>query len=328
MKKFLVGIRVLSLLFCFSSFTYGAKVKVGIVYDVGGRGDKSFNDAAYRGLQEAIKRLGIEGKDVEPGEGGANREELLRLLAEQGYDLVIGVGFLFTDALTKVAKEFPNTKFAIVDGVVEGLPNVRSLVFKEHEGSFLVGAIAGLMTKTNKVGFVGGMDMALIHKFEVGYRAGVKYVNPKAEVLVNYIGVTGEAFKDPVKGKELALSQFKQGADIVYHAAGASGEGVIEAAKEMKKFAIGVDSNQNWIAPGYVLTSMLKKVDVAIYKTIEDLVKGKFTGGIKVYGLKEDGVGVAYDKYNEKLIPDSVRKKVAQLRLDIIAGKIVVPSTK
>jgi basic membrane protein A len=328
MKKFLVGILVLSLLFCFSSFTYGAKVKVGIVYDVGGRGDKSFNDAAYRGLQEAIKRLGIEGKDVEPGEGGANREELLRLLAEQGYDLVIGVGFLFTDALTKVAKEFPNTKFAIVDGVVEGLPNVRSLVFKEHEGSFLVGAIAGLMTKTNKVGFVGGMDMALIHKFEVGYRAGVKYVNPKAEVLVNYIGVTGEAFKDPVKGKELALSQFKQGADIVYHAAGASGEGVIEAAKEMKKFAIGVDSNQNWIAPGYVLTSMLKKVDVAIYKTIEDLVKGKFTGGIKVYGLKEDGVGVAYDKYNEKLIPDSVRKKVAQLRLDIIAGKIVVPSTK
>jgi basic membrane protein A len=184
------------------------------------------------------------------------------------------------------------------------------------------------MTKTNKVGFVGGMDMALIHKFEVGYRAGVKYVNPKAEVLVNYIGVTGEAFKDPVKGKELALSQFKQGADIVYHASGASGEGVIEAAKEMKKFAIGVDSNQNWIAPGYVLTSMLKKVDVAIYKTIEDLVKGKFTGGIKVYGLKEDGVGVAYDKYNAKLIPDSVRKKVAQLRLDIIAGKIVVPSTK
>lgn len=328
MKKFLGGILVLSLLFCFSSFTYGAKVKVGIVYDVGGRGDKSFNDAAYRGLQEAIKRLGIEGKDVEPGEGGANREELLRLLAEQGYDLVIGVGFLFTDTLTKVAKEFPNTKFAIVDGVVEGLPNVRSLVFQEHEGSFLVGAIAGLMTKTNKVGFVGGMDMALIHKFEVGYRAGVKYVNPKAEVLVNYIGVTGEAFKDPVKGKELALSQFKQGADIVYHASGASGEGVIEAAKEMKKFAIGVDSNQNWIAPGYVLTSMLKKVDVAIYKTIEDLVKGKFTGGIKVYGLKEDGVGVAYDKYNAKLIPDSVRKKVAQLRLDIIAGKIVVPSTK
>lgn len=328
MKKFLVGILVLTLVFGFSTFSYAAKVKVGIVYDVGGRGDKSFNDAAYKGLQEAIKKLGIEGKDVEPGEGGANREELLRLLAEQGYDLVIGVGFLFTDALTKVAKEFPNTKFAIVDGVIEGLPNVRSLVFKEHEGSFLVGVVAGLMTKTNKVGFVGGMDMALIHKFEVGYTAGVKYVNPKAEVLVNYIGVTGDAFKDPVKGKELALSQFKQGADIVYHASGASGEGVIEAAKEMKKFAIGVDSNQNWIAPGYVLTSMLKRVDVAVYNTIEDLVKGKFTGGIKVYGLRENGVGVAYDKYNEKLIPDSVRKRVAQIRLDIIAGKVKVPETK
>ncbi|HHV80344.1 MAG TPA: BMP family ABC transporter substrate-binding protein [bacterium] len=328
MKKFLVGILVLTLVFGFSSFSYAAKAKVGIVYDVGGRGDKSFNDAAYKGLQDAVKKLDIEGKDVEPGEGGANREELLRLLAEQGYDLVIGVGFLFTDALVKVAKDFPNTKFAIVDGVIEDLPNVRSLVFKEHEGSFLVGAIAGLMTKTNKVGFVGGMDMSLIHKFEVGYRAGVKYVNPKAEIFVNYIGVTGDAFKDPVKGKELALSQFKQGADIVYHASGASGEGVIEAAKEMKKFAIGVDSNQNWIAPGYVLTSMLKKVDVAVYKTIEDLVNGKFTGGVKVYGLRENGVGVAYDKYNEKLIPESVRRRVAQIRLDIIAGKIKVPETK
>jgi basic membrane protein A len=328
MKKFLVVMVVLGLIVMSVPMSYAANIKVGVVYDVGGRGDKSFNDAAYKGLQDAIKKLGVEGKDVEPGEGGANREELLRLLAEQGYDLVIGVGFLFTDALTKVAKEFPNTKFAIVDGVVEGLPNVRSLTFTEHEGSFLVGAIAGLMTKTNKVGFVGGMDMDLIHKFEAGYKAGVKYVNPKAQVLVNYIGVTGDAFKDPVKGKELALSQFKQGADIVYHASGASGEGVIEAAKEMKKFAIGVDSDQNWIAPGYVLTSMLKRVDVAVYNTIEDVVKGKFTGGIKVYGLKENGVGVAYDQYNANLIPASVRNKISELKIDIIKGKIKVPSTR
>jgi basic membrane protein A len=328
MKKFLVVMLVLGLMLTSAPLNYAGKVKVGVVYDVGGRGDKSFNDAAYRGLQDAIKKLGVEGKDVEPGEGGANREELLRLLAEQGYDLVIGVGFLFTDALTKVAKEFPNTKFAIVDGVVEGLQNVRSLVFTEHEGSFLVGAIAGFLTKTNKVGFVGGMDMDLIHKFEAGYKAGVKYVNSKAQVLVNYIGVTGDAFKDPVKGKELALSQFKQGADIVYHASGASGEGVIEAAKEMKKFAIGVDSNQNWIAPGYVLTSMLKRVDVAVYKTVEDLLKGKFTGGIKVYDLKENGVGVAYDQYNVALIPASVKNKVSELKIDIIKGKIKVPSTR
>ncbi|MGC8717451.1 MAG: BMP family lipoprotein, partial [bacterium] len=169
MKKFLVAILIIGLIIVSVPMSYATNIKVGVVYDVGGRGDKSFNDAAYKGLQDAIKKLGVEGKDVEPGAGGANREELLRLLAEQGYDLVIGVGFLFTDALTKVAKEFPNTKFAIVDGVVEGLPNVRSLTFTEHEGSFLVGAIAGLMTKTNKVGFVGGMDMDLIHKFEAGY---------------------------------------------------------------------------------------------------------------------------------------------------------------
>jgi basic membrane protein A len=326
MKKLFISFLIISLvlLTLYPSFAQ-KKVRIGIVYDVGGRGDKSFNDAAYAGLQKAIKLLKVEGKDLEPGPGGANREELLRTLAEQNYDLVVGVGFLFTDAITKVAKEFPNVNFAIVDGYIEGLSNVSSLLFNEHEGSFLVGAIAGLMTKTNIIGFVGGMDIPLIHKFEVGYKAGAMYVNPKVKVLINYIGVTGEAFKDPVKGKELALAQYKQGADIVYHASGASGEGVFEAAKETGKFAIGVDSPQAWIAPGRIITSMLKRVDEAIYLTIKDVVEGKFKGGPRYFGLANGGVDYEYSEYTKPLIPLKVKNRVDVLKKDIIAGKIVVP---
>ncbi len=321
MRKFLIAFLVLSFILL-SSVGFSAKtIRVGIVYDVGGRGDKSFNDAAYNGLQRAIKVLRVEGKDLEPGPGGANREELLRTLAEQNYDLVIGVGFLFTDAITAVAKDFPKVKFAIVDGVIEGLPNVSSLVFNEHEGSFLVGVIAGLMTKSNIIGFVGGMDIPLIHKFEVGYKSGALYVNPKVKVLINYIGVTGDAFKDPVKGKELALAQYKQGADIIYHASGASGEGVFEAAKETKKYAIGVDSPQSWIMPDRIITSMLKRVDVAVYETIKDVKEGKFKPGIRVFGAANGGVD--YEK--TKLIPLGVISKVEQIKKDIISGKIVVP---
>ncbi|HOJ92686.1 MAG TPA: BMP family ABC transporter substrate-binding protein [Dictyoglomaceae bacterium] len=317
MSFFLVLFLVLLLSIGFSAKT----IKVGLVYDIGGRGDKSFNDAAYAGLQRAISVLKVEGKDMEPGPGGANREELLRTLAEQNYDLVIGVGFLFTDAIAAVAKDFPKVKFAIVDGVVEGLPNVSSLVFNEHEGSFLVGIIAGLMTKSNVIGFVGGMDMPLIHKFEVGYKAGAMYINPKVKVLINYIGVTGDAFKDPVKAKELALAQYKQGADIIYHASGASGEGVFEAAKETKKYAIGVDSAQSWIMPDRIITSMLKRVDVAVFETIKDVKEGKFKAGVRTFGLSNKGVD--YEKTN--LIPLGVRSKVESINKDIISGKIVVP---
>jgi len=317
MSFFLVLFLVLLLSIGFSAKT----IKVGLVYDIGGRGDKSFNDAAYAGLQRAISVLKVEGKDMEPGPGGANREELLRTLAEQNYDLVIGVGFLFTDAIAAVAKDFPKVKFAIVDGVVEGLPNVSSLVFNEHEGSFLVGIIAGLMTKSNVIGFVGGMDMPLIHKFEVGYKAGAMYINPKVKVLINYIGVTGDAFKDPAKAKELALAQYKQGADIIYHASGASGEGVFEAAKETKKYAIGVDSAQSWIMPDRIITSMLKRVDVAVFETIKDVKEGKFKAGVRTFGLSNKGVD--YEKTN--LIPLGVRSKVESINKDIISGKIVVP---
>ncbi len=299
-----------------------SSIRVGLVLSVGGLGDKSFNDSAYRGLMRAKDELKIQPIYGQP-EQMAEDEKYLRQYAEQGFDLVIAVGFLMRDALDRVAKEFPNTKFAIIDAVVER-PNVASLVFKEHEGSFLVGAIAGLMTKTGKVGFIGGMDIPLIHKFEVGYTEGVHYVNPDADVIVAYAGSGPEAFHDPVRGKSLALSQFDRGADIIFQAAGSTGNGVIDAAQERGLYAIGVDANQNYMAPGHVLTSMLKRVDVAVYEIIKDVVEGKFSGGIHVYGLDVNGVGYALDEYNKDLIPKSVIERIEKIKKDIVAGKIRV----
>ncbi|HVP57553.1 MAG TPA: BMP family ABC transporter substrate-binding protein [bacterium] len=299
-----------------------SKIKVALVLSVGGLGDKSFNDSAYQGLMKAKDQLGITAVYGQP-EQMAEDEKYLRQYAEQGFDLVIGVGFLMKDALDKVAGEFPQTHFAIIDAVVTR-PNVASLVFREHEGSFLVGAIAGLMSKTGKVGFVGGMDIPLIHKFEVGYTEGVKYVNPKAEVLVAYAGSGPEAFHDPVKGKSLALNQFDRGADVIFQAAGSTGNGVIDAAKERNLFAIGVDANQNYMAPGHVLTSMVKHVDVAVFQIIKDVVDGKSIGGPHVYGPEVDGVGYALDDYNRSLIPPDVLAKVEAIKRDIVAGKIKV----
>jgi len=250
-------------------------------------------------------------------------EKYLRQYAEQGLDLVIAVGFLMKDALDKVAPQFPQVHFAIIDAEVDQ-PNVASLVFREHEGSFLVGAIAGLVTKTGKVGFVGGMDIPLIHKFEVGYEEGVKYVNPNAQVLVAYAGSGPEAFHDPVKGKSLALSQFDRGADVVFQAAGSTGNGVIDAAKERGLFAIGVDANQNYMAPGNVLTSMVKRVDVAVFQITKEVVEDRFRGGVHVYGLAADGVGYALDEYNKDLIPQAVLDRVNQIKRDIVDGKITV----
>ncbi|MCL6431274.1 MAG: BMP family ABC transporter substrate-binding protein [Anaerolineae bacterium] len=311
------------------------KMKVGIVFDVGGRGDLSFNDMAYAGLEKAGKEWPdkIETKYLEPTAGGENREELLRLLAEEGYDLVIGVGFLFTDHIKKVSQEFPKVKFGLIDGVIEGLTeasNVRCLVFKEHEGSFLVGAAAALKTKANKLGFVGGMKIPLIERFEAGYVAGVKYVNPNAQVFVDYIGTTGEAFKDPVRGKELALAQFNKGADIVYHASGASGIGVIEAAAQQNLLAIGVDADQSLTAKedqrDNILTSMLKRVDVAVYDTIKSVVQGTFKGGIGVFGLAEDGVGYAVNDYNKAMIQD-ITAKLDEIKAKVVSGEIKVPTS-
>jgi basic membrane protein A len=299
--------------------------RVGLVFDVGGKGDRSFNDSAYEGLMRAASELPIKVSDFEPGQG-ADREVGLRKLAARGYDVVIGVGFLFTDAIRAVARDFPGVSFVLVDGHVDGVPNVASLVFREEEGSFLVGALAALKSRTGTVGFVGGMDVPLIHKFEAGYRAGAEHVRPGVHVLVGYAGVRPEAFADPVRGKEIALSQIEQGADVVFHAAGVTGLGVIEAARERGKLAIGVDSNQNGVAPGTVLTSMIKRVDNALHAAIVAAYRGEFRGGEVEFGLAEEGVGFALDEHNEALLPASLLDRAAALRDSIVAGLIEVPS--
>jgi basic membrane protein A len=302
----------------------GREFRVGLVFDIGGKGDKSFNDSAWEGTVRAARDFQIQVTDFEPGQG-ADREVGLRKLAARGYDVVIGVGFLFTDAIRTVAGDFPDVSFVLVDGHLDGVANVASLVFREHEGSFLVGVLAAMKSTTGTVGFVGGMDVPLIHKFEAGYKAGVGHVRPDATVLVGYAGVRPEAFSDPVRGKEIALSQIGQGADVIFHAAGVTGLGVIEAARERGKLAIGVDSNQNGVAPGAVLTSMIKHVDNALYAVIADAVAGEFRGGLVEFGLAEDGVGFSIDEHNETLLTGEMRERATALRDSIVAGEIVVP---
>lgn len=314
----------------------GDAVDVGIVFDLGGRGDKSFNDGAYAGAERAMAELGARVRFVEPGEG-SDREAGLRLLAAEGMDLVVGVGFIFTDDLTALAAEYPNVAFAGVDFAVSvdsaGNPiappgNLAALKFREEQGSFLVGALAALVGNSKKLGFVGGMDSPLIHKFEAGYAAGVKAVCADCQVISQYAGVTPEAFRNPGRGKELALSQYQQGVNVIYHASGSTGLGVFEAARTMKKFGIGVDADQFNEAPGYVLTSMIKRVDNAVYDAIKLVKEGLFVGGIQEFGLAQDGVGYVYDDNNRALIPDSVRARIEQLKAEIIAGRIRVPSSR
>ncbi|HEY6191985.1 MAG TPA: BMP family ABC transporter substrate-binding protein [Bacteroidota bacterium] len=302
---------------------------VGLVFDVGGRGDKSFNDAAYRGLERAKKELGINFEYLEPGPG-ADREAALRQFASRAdIGLIFGIGFIFTDDITNVAKEFPGKNFACVDYTYDSSkalpPNLVALEFKEEEGSFLVGALAALMTKTNVIGFVGGMQSPLIKKFEVGYVAGAKYANPGCDVLVSYAGITGDAFKNPGKGKELGLGQYGRGADIIYHASGVTGLGVFEAAREKHKLAIGVDSDQYLEAPGYILTSMIKVVDNSVFEIIKAQKEGKFPGGRAVmFDIRSKGVDYIYDEHNKALIPDNVHSKVEEIRSKIISGEIKV----
>ena len=304
-------------------------MQVGLVFDVGGRGDKSFNDAAYAGLEAAQKELGIQFTTLETSEG-ADREAQLRQLAAGPAQIVFGVGFLFTDDIKALAQEFPDKKFACVDYTVNPgdtlPPNLVALKFKEEEGSYLVGALAALLSKTHKVGFVGGMEIPLIRKFQAGYTAGAKAVDPKVEVLVKYAGNTGNAFKDPTKGKELALAEYHAGADIIYHASGSTGLGVFEAGRELKKLAIGVDSDQYDEAPGVVLTSMVKVVDKAVLETIRAVKDGTFQGGVRTFGLKDDGVKWVYDDRNKALIPDAVKAQVDSLQAKIIRGEIVAPT--
>jgi basic membrane protein A and related proteins len=293
-----------------------------VVFDMGGKFDKSFNEAAYVGAERFKKETNIAYREFEVT-AEAQREQALRNMARRGSSIIIGIGFSQASGMEKVAKEFPNLKFAIVDAVVD-LPNVQSIVFKEHEGSFLVGMAAAMASKTGKVGFVGGMDIPLIRRFALGYEEGAKYVNPKIEVFQNMTGTTPAAWNDPTRGGELARSQFDRGADVVYAAAGATGLGVLQAAKDKGRLAIGVDSNQDHIHPGTILTSMIKRVDLAVYETFKAAKEGSWKSGVRSLGVAEGGVGYSIDQYNRALITADMEKRLQQARAEIVAGKIKV----
>ena len=293
-----------------------------VVFDMGGKFDKSFNEAAYNGAERFKKETGIAYREFEVT-AEAQREQALRNMARRGSNIIVGIGFSQASGMEKVAKEFPNLKFAIVDAVVD-LPNVSSIVFKEHEGSFLVGMAAAMASKTGKVGFVGGMDIPLIRRFALGYEEGAKYVNPKIEVFQNMTGTTPAAWNDPTRGGELARSQFDRGADVVFAAAGATGLGVLQAAKDKGRLAIGVDSNQDHIHPGTILTSMIKRVDLAVYETFKRVREGLWQPGVRSLGVAEGGVGYSVDQYNRLLMTADMERRLQQARADIVAGKIKV----
>jgi basic membrane protein A len=293
-----------------------------VVFDMGGKFDKSFNEAAYVGAERFRKETGIVYRDFEVT-NEAQREQALRTMARRGAHVVVGIGFAQASSVEKVAKEFPKVKFSLIDGVVE-LPNVQSIVFKEHEGSFLVGMAAAMASKSGKVGFVGGMDIPLIRKFARGYEEGARHVNSRIEVFQNMTGTTPAAWNDPTRGGELARSQFDRGADVVYAAAGATGLGVLQAAKDKGRLAIGVDRNQNHLQPGSVLTSMIKRVDLAVYDAFKAARDGTWKSGLRVLGVAEGGVGYALDEHNRALITPEMERRLEQARADIVAGKIKV----
>lgn len=298
------------------------KLKIGIVLDKGGKDDKSFNGAAFAGASLAEKELGIEVKVVESADDTAF-EPSLRAFAEREYPLVIGIGFAQVDALKKIAPQFPKTHFAIVDGTVD-TPNVASIHFDEHEGSYIVGYLAALVSKTKKIGFIGGMDVPLVRRFQMGYEAGAKAADPKIELVSNYAGVNSSAWTNPGRGKELALDQYSQKVDVIFAAAGATGIGVFDAAEEKSAYVIGVDSNQDALKPGRVLTSMLKRVDTAVYQIIKDEQDSKFMAGLHSYGLKDKGIDYSVDDSNQKLIAP-YKEKLEVIKAKIIKGEIKVP---
>jgi len=323
-------------------------VRVGIVFDIGGKDDRSFNAAAWAGARCAETgrlpdgtscgkpALGITLRDIEPGTP-TNIEPAMRAFAERGYDLVIGVGFAQGPIMETVARDYPGIRFAIIDGVIlddDGKTprqNVASLVFKEHEGSYLVGMLAAHASRTGTVGFVGGMDIPLIRRFQKGYEEGARAARPGIEVVQNYVGVTDSAWNNPGKGKELAMAQIGKGADVIFAAAGNSGLGVFDAVEQAgaengraRRFVIGVDSNQNGVKPGYVLTSMVKRVDNAVYDIVREVVTGRFEGGFHVYGLESDAVGYSLDEFNRGLLTPGALAAAERAKQQIIAGEIVV----
>lgn len=319
MKRLILGIAA-SLMMAGSALAMDAKPAV--VYDKGGKNDGSFNQSAYDGAERFKSETGIDYRDFEIVDD-AQREQAMRRFARDGHNPIVAIGFSQAAALEKVAKEFPDVNFAIVDMVVD-LPNVRSIVFKEQEGSYLVGVMAAKASETGKVGFVGGMDIPLIRRFACGYEGGVKSVMADAEVFQNMTGTTGAAWNDPTKGGELAKAQMDQGADVVFHAAGGTGFGVLQAVADAGKLGIGVDSNQNGLHPGNVLTSMLKRVDVAVYNAFKDVNDGNWSTGFSVLGLKEGGVDYAMDENNADLVSEEMKAAVEEAKASIIAGDVEV----
>lgn len=307
-----------------------APLRAGLVFDVGGLGDKSFNDSAYHGLELARQKYDVAFTYVEPQGEGADRESALRQMAgDPDTGLIIGVGLLFSDDITRVAAEYPDKKFVCIDYVAQPgvtIPsNLQGMVFEEGKGSFLVGALAALVTKTGTVGFIGGMDSPIIRKFESGFIKGVHTVNPDVRVISGYIGMTGSAFANPAKGKEVALSQYGRGADIIYEAAGASGLGVLEAAREHKALVICTDRDQEPDAPGFVLSSMVKSIDRAVLDTVKKVLDGRFKGGsVAVFGIADRYTDYVYNDRNESLVGAQNHERIEDLRKKLIEGKLVV----
>jgi basic membrane protein A len=322
--------RCLCLLALFVSFAVAARAadvfSPAIVYDMGGKFDRSFNQSASDGVARFKKETGIEVHEFEIT-NAAQRDQAMAQFARRGANIIVAIGFTQASAVEKVAKQFPNVKFTIIDAVVD-LPNVQSVNFREQESSFLCGMAAAMASKSGKIGFVGGMDIPLIRKFAVGYVEGVHHVNPQAEVFQNMTGTTPAAWSDPTKGAELAKSQFGRGADVIFHAAGATGIGVMQAAADAGKLSIGCDSNQDYLHPGSVLTSAVKRVDVAVYHAMMAAKNGTWKGGQIVLGLAEQGVDYSIDEHNRKLITSEMEKRLDAAKADIISGKIKVTEYK
>ncbi len=318
MKKIVLGLLAATAL---SLPAFAADDKPALLYDLGGKFDKSFNEAAYNGAEKFKAETGVAYVEFEVSNASQREQALLRF-AEDGRSPIVMAGFSWVDSLKKVAADFPDQKFVIIDDKVE-LPNVRSVTFKEHEGSYLVGVMAALASKSKKVGFVGGMDIPLIRKFGCGYVGGAKAAGA-TDVIQNMTGDTPAAWNDPTKGAEITRTQIAQGADVVYAAAGGTGVGVLQAAADAGKLGIGVDSNQNGLQPGKVLTSMLKRVDTAVYQAFKDAQDGKFTAGVNDLGLKEGGVDYAMDDNNKDLVTPEIKAAAEKAKADIVAGTVMV----
>jgi basic membrane protein A len=294
-----------------------------IIYDIGGKFDLSFNQAASVGAERFKQETGIGFREFGIT-NAAQREQIMTQFARRGATIIVAVGFTQASAVEKVAREFPDVKFTIIDSTVD-LPNVQSVVFRDQESSFLCGMLAAMASKTGKIGFIGGMDIPLIRKFALGYRAGAQYVKPDIEIFENMTGTTPAAWADPTKGAELARSQFGRGADVVFHASGGTGIGVMQAAQDEGKLSIGSDSNQNYLHPGSVLTSAIKRVDLAVYRAFMDAKNGTWKAGTVRLGLAEDGLGWALDKYNRALVSPEMERRVNAARADIVSGRLKVP---